>query len=53
MRSKYRLALYLSPLALAALVLVRLSSAGKFPEAPSAQQAAPPREATAAEMSKK
>jgi hypothetical protein len=53
MRLKYRLALYLSPLALAALVLASLSFAGKFPEAPSAQQAAPLQEPSAAKMSKK
>src|SRR5229473_7941784 len=42
MQTKYKLALYLSPLALAALLLVGLSFAKKFPEAQSAQQAAPP-----------
>ncbi len=42
MQPKYKLALYLSPLVLAALLLAGLSFAEKFPEAQSAQQAAPP-----------
>src|SRR5713101_2976607 len=53
MQTEYKLALYLSPLALAALLLAGLSFAEKFPEAQSAQQAAPLQEPTAAELSKK
>jgi hypothetical protein len=53
MRSKYGLALYLSPRALAATALTGLSFAGKFPEPQSTQQAAPPQQPIAAEMSKK
>jgi hypothetical protein len=52
MRPNYKLALYLAPLALAALALAGLSFAEKFPEAQSAQQAAPPPETIAAETSK-
>jgi hypothetical protein len=42
MRPKYKLALCLPPLALAASALAGLSFAEKFPEAQSAQQGAPP-----------
>jgi hypothetical protein len=53
MHPNYRLVLYLSPLALAALVLAGLSFAEKSPEVQSVQQAVPPQEPIAAEMSKK
>jgi hypothetical protein len=42
MQSKCKFALYVSPLAMAALEFAGLSFAGKFPQAQSAQQAAPP-----------